>query len=221
MQALVGAVAQLATATAQRQTPIGGDADGTALSGLLVGASSDSFDRQRISGARGAAQEEVLRNALLQQPSRISETIRSRCKSHRAMGVANQELLTMYGYFANHVPMSNAKTAVYLVFVMCTVWDHMERGEWEQAEAILGLGLCAAEMAALRSWRPQPPWAQVNRAAPTDALMATPQLPSPVWVAAAAAYVGDVTRLDDTLKKIPAKGQPKRTAGAKDAERHE
>ena len=124
----------------------------------------------------------------------------------------------MYGFLANEVPFGQAKTAAYQTFGMATVFDQMERVEWELAEATLALLLCATEMAALKSWRwdaawllthqPQPPFGSIARAPPADLLQAMPKLASPILVASAGAYVNDVMRIDEGLRKAQPKGPP-------------
>ena len=132
----------------------------------------------------------------------------------------------MYGFMANEVPLGQAKTAAYQTFGMATVFDQMERGEWELAEATLALLLCATEMAALENWRwdaawlltlqPQPPFNSIARAPPTNALHAMPKLAPPLWIASVEAYASDVLRINEGLRRVaPKQPPPKKKGGGK------
>ena len=129
----------------------------------------------------------------------------------------------MYGFMANEIPFGQAKAAAYQTFGMATVFDQMERGEWELAEATLALLLCATEMAALQSWRwdaawllthqPRPPFNSIARAPPTDSLHAMPKLAPPLWIGSVGAYVNEVLRIDEGLRRVAPKQPPPKKKG--------
>ena len=218
--ALVGAVAQLTALAAQNvSAPTGGVNVDAALDSLLGSGDGSS----KVAGARGAAHQELLRREYEVYPSRISAAVRARVRQRRTVGLHHQEEVSMYGFMANEVPFGQAKTAAYQTFGMATVFDQMERGEWELAEATLALLLCSTEMAALKSWRwdaawllthqPQPPFNSIARAPPTDALHAMPKLAPPLWIASVGAYVNDVLRIDEGLKRVAPKQLPAKKKG--------
>ena len=157
----------------------------------------------------------ILKQNLEKDPRRVSATVRSNAHSHPTVGHSELETPSMYTFFANQVPMGKAKSVAYLVFLMCSVFDLMERGKWHQAEALLALGLCAAEAAALRTWRweaawllthqPSPPWHHVSRPPPISPLDAAPKLSETAWTAATIAAVKDLVAMDDTHRRSTGK----------------
>ena len=146
--ALVGTVAQIAALAAQILSALTGGGNFDAALDSLVG-SEDV--KSKLAGARGAAHQELLRREHELRPSHISAAVRARNRQRRPVGLHHQGEVSGYGFMANEAPFGQAKTAAYQTFGKATVFDQMERGGWEMAEAILALLLFATETAALKS----------------------------------------------------------------------
>ncbi len=122
------------------------------------------------------------------------------------------------------------KTAAYLGFGLAEVFDLMEAGQWQHAEAWTALLLVALEQAAHDEWRwppawlltflPEPPWQDIGRAPSRDAIRPLARLADQSWTAASIACLQDVTVLTEraqtrTAPQPKSATQPKAKAKAK------
>ncbi len=122
------------------------------------------------------------------------------------------------------------KTAAYLGLGLAEVFDLMEAGQWQHAEALTALLLVALEQAAHDEWRwspawlltflPEPPWQDIGRAPPRDSVRPLARLADQSWTAASIAYLRDVAVLTErtvtrTAPQPKSAGHPKSKAKAK------
>ncbi len=179
----------------------------------------------KLPGARGAASMEVLRKTLVASPQSVTARVRANRNFH-LRGCSSLESapgsLTS-AYFIKQVPFARAKTAAYLLFGMCEVFDLMENGRWEEAEAQLALLLVAGEQAAMEDWRWPTAWLLTHLPEPPHHLliespgsaMARPisKLADPSWIAAAIAYTKDMAVIQEASRRRASDDQDKKPKG--------
>ena len=167
---------------------------------------------------------ESLRIDLANNPQNVTATVRR----NRRINLTGPAALdgrsdSSRQHFASEVPFDKAKTAAYLTFGMCEVFDLMEAGQWYQAEAQLALLLASAEQAALREWRwttawllthlPEPPWHSISHPVNRQSVRPLGRLASQGWIAATIAYTKDVSIIDEAEKRLGPPGRKKGDGG--------
>ena len=189
------------------------------LAPLLGGPSEISSNA--VGGARGTAALEAQRRVFERKPAEAVYTTRQLLA--RANGTDPSMRQDAVAFFERHgcfPRSSHAHDWAYVAFLLAHVWNKLELGETEAAQALVGRGLAAVDQTARGSrpsmgflWThlPEPPWGVVERPVRMEQ---TPYsaLVSPALVAASVAYLKDMDAMEDRLGLKP-KGNSQASAG--------
>ncbi|CAE7832501.1 SUF4 [Symbiodinium sp. CCMP2592] len=169
----------------------------------LLGSGGDSEESSKVTGVKGMAARQLLREQFLQHPRRVHAKVRERlAQARRRASVAELEPRDMWAHFQETVPLGNFKTLTYLSFLMAEMWEAAERGHQEELLSLLSLGLVFCEQAAneqghtrlawLLTCREDPPFAVVEQRKAPRAEVPHGMLPDPRWIATQLGYLRDV-----------------------------
>ncbi len=196
------ALSQLAACAVPKQDPLdlldsGGDC-GTELPARL---------------GRGPAALESLHQKLSRDPNFVYERVASNCKrlqsgaSAADIGHGHQ---SMKGYLVKQVPFHNTKQSIYFMFLLAEIFDLLQEGMWERARALVAMSLVAGEQAALDQWSwstawlltglPDPPFHLLQHSLGASLTRPAAKLADHGWIAAAAAYIKEMSILQETRK---------------------
>jgi len=212
------------------------------LSALLGGPSE--ITATAVGGARGTAALEAQRREFELRPG--ASVAMTRLLLARANGTSPQQRQDARAFFERHgsfAATSRNHDWGYVAFLLASVWNQLELGETEAAQALVGRGLAAVDQTARGSraslgflWThlPESPWGVLDRPARAEqqpySLLAPPAL-----VASSVAYLKDLDAMQERLApqrppagdaatgwqgaeaKAKAKGQPKGRADRKAA----
>ena len=188
--------------------------DGLAFLAAGGGDGSGADSANRLSGARGAAVQELLRRHFASDVGAYSARVRERIAAARGVGPWAPEdarRMSACDFLAENVPWpTNANTLVYLSFGLARVFDEMSLGLWREAEDTVAKLLVACEQASRQggkftfAWTlthlPEPPRGRLLRPGTPGPHNDFALLSDPGWVAAGIAYHRDAKALAELTK---------------------
>lgn len=158
-----------------------------------------------------------LRKDFEERPRAISGTVRSN-RDKRIRGYASQEHMgpVAQGYLIQEVPFSGARTAAHFTFGLGEVFDLMEAGRWDHAEALVALMLVSGEQSAMEDWRwanawrlthlPEVPMHSLLKVQGSTLSEPVSHLADNAWIAAAWAYSKETGVFKEASRKsVPTK----------------
>ncbi|CAE7761674.1 unnamed protein product, partial [Symbiodinium necroappetens] len=178
----------------------------------LLGSGSSSEEGAKFPGVRGMAARQLLREQFQKNPLAVYHGVRDRlAQARRKTSASELEARDMFLHFQEVVPLGNYKTLTYLSFLLCDMWEAIDRNNSEELMALVSLGLVFCEQVAneqghtrlawLLTCREDPPFSQVEARRAPRSEVPHGALSDPRWVAAQLAYLRDVDQIQDRTFK--------------------
>ena len=115
----------------------------------LLSGSAGSEEDSKLTGVKGMAARQLLREQFQKHPGNVYKRVRERlAQARRKPSVTALEPRDMFYRFQETVPLGNYKTLTYLAFLLCDAWEALESGHVEQVTALVSLGLVFCEQVA-------------------------------------------------------------------------
>ena len=188
---------------------------------------SEEAALQKMPGARGAAVREILRRNFESKPGSYAQMVEDNMvRARQGPWVRPDMKASAMEFFAELVPFDPSQVIlIYLAFGIARAFDEHTTGQHVQARDTLAKLLVAIEQIArdsgdvrmgwLLTHLPDPPWSRLLKPTQRGAHQDFAMLSSPEWVAAAMAYVKDVSAV--AALRTESGSAPKRPASAEDA----
>ncbi|OLP77818.1 hypothetical protein AK812_SmicGene42084 [Symbiodinium microadriaticum] len=178
----------------------------------LLGSGSSSEEGAKFPGVRGMAARQLLHEQFQKNPLAVYHGVRDRlAQARRKTSASELEARDMFLHFQEVVPLGNYKTLTYLSFLLCDMWEAIDRNNSEELMALVSLGLVFCEQVAneqghtrlawLLTCREDPPFSQVEARRAPRSEVPHGALSDPRWVAAQLAYLRDVDQIQDRTFK--------------------